>query len=182
MAQNQYYIAVLPDAGLQEEIYLIKKWTSDKYSTAKALNSPAHITLIPPFSWSDSLLSNLTNRLQDFAKKQRSFQIDLHNYACFEPRVIFIRVLPNEPLTRLQDKLRGYLTDTPGIPYHSRFPFHPHITIAFRDLPEKVFQQAWDHFSGLEYRRSFIAHNIALLRHEGLRWQVVGTYSMLENE
>ena len=181
MVQDRFYIAVLPDDRISEEILQIKEWIKSTYGTARALNSPAHITLIPPFVWPSSRRDSLAAHLHDFAKKQRSFLTDLEGYGSFAPRVIFVRVLPNAQLATLQRSLEQFLAESLGIPVRDKYPFHPHITIAFRDLTEEAFYQAWQHFSPLDYCRSFTARSIALLQHNGRHWEIAGSYAMRES-
>ena len=52
-------------------------------------------------------------------------------------------------------------------------PFHPHITIAFRDLKKPMFYEAWEYFGGLKFNGRFSVEEVNLLKHEGGKWNVV---------
>ena len=51
-------------------------------------------------------------------------------------------------------------------------PFKAHMTIAHRDLNQQVFPLAWAYFSKLNFRRSFQADSLTLLKHENGRWSI----------
>ncbi len=54
-------------------------------------------------------------------------------------------------------------------------PFHPHLTIATRDLRKKAFYEAWEHFKKKEYAAEWITEGISLLRHNKKNWDVLFT-------
>jgi 2'-5' RNA ligase len=49
-------------------------------------------------------------------------------------------------------------------------PFHPHITIAFRDLKKAIFNEAWDYYSNRLFQEEFTAESVTLLKHNGQFW------------
>ncbi|MBK5277935.1 MAG: 2'-5' RNA ligase family protein, partial [Bacteroidia bacterium] len=50
-------------------------------------------------------------------------------------------------------------------------PFHPHLTLAFRDLKKPMFEKAWEEFKSKEYSESFAAKHFTLLKHNGKVWE-----------
>jgi 2'-5' RNA ligase len=54
-------------------------------------------------------------------------------------------------------------------------PFHPHVTIATRDLYKKSFYESWDHFKEKKYKAEWIAKDLSLLRHNKKNWDVIAT-------
>jgi 2'-5' RNA ligase len=52
-------------------------------------------------------------------------------------------------------------------------PFHPHITIANRDLKKPDFSPAWEYFSKILYETFFMVNSISLLRSTADGWQIV---------
>ena len=54
-----------------------------------------------------------------------------------------------------------------------RRPFHPHITIATRDLTKAQFLEAWPGFEHRPLEAEWTASHISLLRHNGQTWNVV---------
>jgi 2'-5' RNA ligase len=55
------------------------------------------------------------------------------------------------------------------------WPFHPHVTLATRDLYKKAFQEAWEIFSKKKYEALWIVSGISLLRHNKKNWDVIFT-------
>ena len=153
---QKYFIAIVPPEPLLSEIQNIKQSISDNYQSKGALRSPGHITLHMPFSFDESKESKLIECLSDF-KFKTQFPISLNNYDCFEPRVIFINIEEQTELFNQSDDMRG---------------FHPHITIAFRDLKKAVFYKIWETFKGKLYYKSFSCHSFCLLKYNDERWEV----------
>ena len=93
----------------------------------------------------------------------------------FPPRVIFIGVAESDALENLQKRLHRFFKqelDIFNANYKER-PYHPHLTLAFRDLKKDQYLLAWDEFSRREYKAEFMADRIALLKHNGTRWEVL---------
>jgi 2'-5' RNA ligase len=55
-------------------------------------------------------------------------------------------------------------------------PFHPHVTIAFRDLTKENFEQAWQHYSGKPFKESFAANSLSLLKLTGDGWIILKSF------
>jgi 2'-5' RNA ligase len=117
--------------------------------------------------------------LLPFAAEQQGFPVQLKNFAAFKPRVIYVDVLPGTPLNELRTALETTLLQSNRFPIKKEErPFHPHVTIANRDLRNEDFPQAWQHFQQLNYEASFTASAIALLRHNGRLWEIAHSFSL----
>ena len=176
-----YFIAIVTPNDINLQVKEWKLYMQQRFQCKVALKSPAHITLIPPFTMSQTSQSDMEELLLSFAAQQQSFSIYLKNFAAFKPRVIYVDVLPGEPLNELRTALETTLLQ------NNRFPikkeersFHPHVTIANRDLHKDDFPLAWQHFQQITYEASFTADAIALLRHNGQVWEIAGSFP-LEN-
>jgi len=51
-------------------------------------------------------------------------------------------------------------------------PFHPHVTIAGRDLKERDFATAWAYFQSQTYEAAFEANAISLLVNTDTGWEI----------
>lgn len=169
-----FFIAVLPDRKLSDEVTNIKKYFADRYDSHHALRSPPHITLHMPFRWREDRESSLFKVLANFASKQRKFNIDLEDFGSFPPRVIFIKVKNAESLSNLKSgmtivaKLELKLLNAD----YKDQPFHPHMTVAFRDLKRPAFKEAWKEFSQKKIYHRFKVERLTLLRHNGKFWEI----------
>ncbi|HXD91761.1 MAG TPA: 2'-5' RNA ligase family protein, partial [Bacteroidia bacterium] len=173
MSVQKYFIAIVIPEPFQTQLMDLKNVVKDKFNSKGALRSPAHITLHMPFEWKEEKEDVLINTLQQFTFSE-SFTIDLQNFACFEPSVIFVDVLKNELLEKLQCELMVYAQRNLRLlnQVNDMRGFHPHVTIAFRDLKKDKFYQALDYFKTQTYKATFETKSFSLLKHTGKEWLV----------
>lgn len=168
---NKYFIAIVPPEPVAGDIYKLKEYIRDRYNSKGSLNSPTHITLHMPFEWEKEEL--LVNTLKKFEFKP--FNIELKDFDCFEPRVIFVDVVKNTSLEEIQANLMSFCKRELNIfnaEYRAR-PFHAHVTIAFRDLRKPVFYEAWEEFKAKKYSAIFECHRLSLMKHDGRIWREI---------
>lgn len=171
---QMYFLAILPNDEILDELSELKKLFANKYSSKASLNSLPHITLHMPFKWRDKKLSQLYAALSKISESTVPFQIRLQNFNCFIPKTIFVDVLENEELNLLQYqvhqdfKLRLKIMNA----NYKNQAFHPHITLAFRDLTKDNFKRAWEEFSLKSYDSQFLAKSLVLLKHNGKNWEI----------
>ena len=177
----RYFIATLPPEPILSEIKAFKTDLLQSYKARIALRTPAHITLFPPFDREENFEADLTQKLRVFIQSQTAFQLKLDGFGCFYPRVIFVTPHTNESLNKLRLSLLSYLKEKLEL-VHERFEqqeFHPHITIANRDLKGEDYDLAWQDFQSRTYQREFTVNNISLLKHDGQRWQVFKNFEFI---
>ncbi|MEO9965363.1 MAG: 2'-5' RNA ligase family protein [Reichenbachiella sp.] len=170
---SMYFLALIPGGEIKSEIMAFKEEVSQKFNSKGALKSPPHITLHMPFKWRTDREEALVDLLKAFKFEEFPLAIDLDGFDFFEPRVVFVHVVKNEPLQSLHQELTAYVRKSLKI-FNSDYKdrgFHPHLTIGFRDLKKPAFFQAKAYYEKQDYRRKFMAKNICLLRHDGQRWQ-----------
>lgn len=171
------FVAVIPAEEIREEVTAFKQYALEHFDSGRALRSPAHITLIRPFRWTPDGLPALRRSLEQFSRRCAPFYLTLNGFDCFRPRVIFVDIEPSEELTRLQSALEQYLSSELSLKKERNHGFHPHMTVAFKDLRRSVFPAAWEYFSQQEYLRVFEVNRYFLLRHSGRRWEVYNTFT-----
>lgn len=171
-----YFTAVVLPPALNEEILTFKKWAHEQWGCKVGLKSPAHITLLPPFWMDENLEEDLKDDMDNLYGTLPSFTIQTNNFAAFKPRTIFIDVFVDEPLRNVKAATDAYFKHRPQ--YTTKIntrPFHPHITIATRDLRKSAFAEAWPQVEHKSFQATFAADGVSLLRHNGQVWQVVHT-------
>jgi 2'-5' RNA ligase len=173
MASELYFLAILPPPDIQAEVTCFKEVARDRFQARRALNSPPHITLIPPFRWPASRHSEVVDLVRGFNAELQAFPVRLRGFAAFPPRVIFVDVVPSATLASCQQKLEVLGTTQLGLPDDRRYGFHAHMTIAFKDLKRKVFPAAWAYFEALSYDAQFLVREVQLLRFRDGRWRLV---------
>ena len=172
-----YFIALVPDRELREEIRRLKEQMQKRFNAGHALKSPAHITLQMPFKRNETDEIQMDDALRDFAAGESSFVVELNGYGSFAPKVIFIKVVNHQPVHDLHARLKRVLTEKLHFtPAEVMSGFHPHITLATRDLTPDAFKKAWPEVEKKEFKASFDAGSICLLKHNGRQWYILGEY------
>jgi 2'-5' RNA ligase len=178
--QKLYFMAIIPPSPYYEEALALKQYCATQFQTKGALKSPPHITLHMPFEWREEGEQELIGRLTGFAKTQTVFDIEFDHFGSFPPRVIYIAIQASDKLTVLQRTLMHFCRSELNLvnAEDKDGAFHPHLTIAFRDLRKPSFHQAWAEFRKKKFEGRFTVNNIALLKHNGVRWEVFSRFEL----
>ena len=170
-----YFVALVLPTDLDEKILQFKKHMADEYNCRVGLKSPAHITLVPPFWMDENMESMLTASIESLSKRP-CFTLSTNDFSAFKPRTIFVAVKESGELDQLKKDTGNYFENQPQfkIKPESR-PFHAHITIATRDLYKKDFACAWPYFESKNFRETWKANGISILRHNQKNWDVIFT-------
>ena len=143
-----YFIALIPPIPFFEEAQALKEYFRDQYQSKASLNSPPHITLHMPFQWKEAKEEKLVKPLSEFSSGKKPFALSFNGFSCFAPRVIYIDIKPCKSLTVLQQELHRFCKIELNL-FNAQYrdlPFHPHLTLAFRDLKKDQFPNAWQEF------------------------------------
>ena len=180
---NHFLIAIIPPPDIEKDIYILKEHFKTNYNSRASLNSPPHITLHMPFDWRVDKSEEFIERLSQFAVAQHNFTIELTNFGSFPPRVIFVEVGYSPDLIIFQKELHRFCKKEFNL-YNAQYrdlPFHPHITLAFRDLKKPEYFKAWEEFEQRTYSASFEAKGFTLLRHDGKQWRPYHEFNFENN-
>ncbi len=178
-----YFIAILTPNDISDTITAIKQYFKKTYNIKKALNSPPHITLYPPFNWRLSETEILNTSLKDFAQNYSSFSVNIKDFGAFKKSVIYAGVTKNDALQSLWYALGMWMMNNLQIGEEpDKRGLHPHITVAFRDLKPDIFSKAWPKFKDKSFEMQFIANHLALLKHTGTHWEVVRLFPFKTND
>ena len=173
MSKQLYLIALVPPEDLRDEVRDLKLEMKEKFNASHALKAPAHITLQMPFRRDEAGEETLIPALEKFAGNQKSFNIYINGFDAFPPRVIFLKIEDHTPIGDLHSDLQLNLKNTLNFPEKELMNrFHPHMTIATRDLSKKMFHKAWPEFQEREFESSFTANSLHLLKHNGKNWDL----------
>lgn len=175
-----YFIAIVPPEPIAAEITAIKEEMAITYRTKAALRSPPHITLHMPFRLEDKKLPELQEFLEGFARSLLPFEIYLKNFGAFPPRVIFVGMEANEKLQQLQHLLLRGMRRALNIfnGDYKQKAFHPHMTVAFRDLKPANFREAWEVYRYKTLSFDFTLKALWLLKHNGQKWETFESFQL----
>jgi 2'-5' RNA ligase len=171
---SMYFIAIVCPDSTQQKLLNYKQWMLRQFNCKVALKSPAHITLVPPFYFSEEKEQQLLQTFNHFMWLPKSVSIRLNDFSHFGKRVIYVQVNKQAALEELRRALINYFNvQWPGIIKVEQKPFHPHITIANRDVTPSIFLKAWEYFSRQHYADVFDARTISLLKLIQGQWQIL---------
>lgn len=174
LMQKKYFIAIVPPENVLLKIEAVKENLFREFGLKGALRSPAHITLHRPFEWKAEKEEELISALKEFRFNEQ-FLIELKNYNCFQPRVIYIDVVKNDALNNLHSELKKYARHNLQLfnEDNDLRGFHPHVTVAFRDLKKQLFYKLWEErFKAARFEGHFDFTGFSLLRLEK-KWEVI---------
>lgn len=174
-SSSMYYIAVLCPGVLDKKITAFKIWIRDHFGCVVALKSPAHITIIPPFWMKNEWEQKLITALKEFKLLPGNNNIiSLNGFSHFGRRVVFVNVLESHWLNEMQSKAEVYFSNQfPGAIKKDDRSFHPHVTIANRDIKPSDFDKIWKYFFNKEFKDEFSVDKISLLRLDTGKWKEI---------
>ncbi len=170
---SKYFLALVPPEPILNQVLKIKHTLFEAYHIKGALRSPAHITVHMPFTWKEEKEELLVSTLQQFKSNQK-LTIELNGFDCFEPRVVFIACKKNEELDVFQKELTTYCKKNLQLfnQADDMRGFHPHITIAFRDLKKPQFYSIWEEYKTKSFEAIFNCKQFYLLKHINDKWEI----------
>jgi 2'-5' RNA ligase len=179
--ENLYFIAIVPPKPICDEIEIFKRDFAERFAAKEALKNIAHITLKAPFKLPVERHGYLLEWFQNISIAEAPFNIELKDFDSFvDNLVIFIKPVVTVSLVTMQQSIiRQFAKGFPGIHISQlERKFHPHITVAYRDLTAGKFADAWSEYRNKKYSASFIANQFHLLQHDGKRWNSIHTHNV----
>ena len=182
LKENLYFIALIPQREVREEITTFKNDFANRFKSKKALKVYPHITLKAPFKFPEDSHANVINWFDNLKISHRPFNVNLKNFDAFHNKhnpVVFINPVITEELIKIQ---REILVDFkklfPGNVHPVDLNFKPHVTIAYRDLEPEQFSKAWSEYKDKKYSAVFKVNGFYLLQHDKKKWNLISTYSL----
>lgn len=178
MGVKKYFIAIVIPEPLQTRIEEIKQMLFKNYNLNGALRSPAHITLHRPFEWKVEKENILIEKLRTF-RFDEGFNLRLKDFGFFDPRVIYISILHEQLLFDLQQNLKNFAKKELKLlnEVNDLRGFHPHVTIAFRDLKKAMFYEVQNEFKEKRFEGKFGYEGFSLLKLDK-RWEVINLFKI----
>jgi 2'-5' RNA ligase len=178
---QKYFIAIVPEGEIQEKAADLKLQLKEKFNLKYALRSPAHVTLKMPFLWNEAKEDRLRSELGLFFQGQLPFRLKFKGIGKFSDRVIYMKVSENKALRRLQTELTMMCKIQLNLAQElSDYAYHPHMTIAFKDLKKGRFEEYFEFIKSKSFSRQMKVDHIALLKREDGRWAVLQSFPLLE--
>ncbi len=135
---------------------------------------PAHITLLPPVDVDADVLSGVVEHLSRVATSCAPFDVELHGTGTFQPvsPVVFISLSRGiSSCERVEALVRSGV-----LAVESRFPYHPHVTLA-HDVSDAVLDRAFDDFT--DFRAAFTVTQMHLFRLHDDGWHPLEAFDLV---
>ena len=179
MKENLYFIALIPQQRVSEEITIYKNDFATRFASKKALKVMPHITIKSPFRFPPDYHHHLIKWFASLYITEKPFEIELRNFGAFDSRknpVVYVDAVMNMPLYTLQNEIiRSFKNSYPTHIQNTDLKFKPHITIAYRDLTPGNFREAWKEYKHKVYNALVDAGSFHLLQHNTKQWNVIET-------
>ncbi|MDB5236560.1 MAG: 2-5 ligase family protein [Hymenobacter sp.] len=176
--KSLYLLALLPPEPVFAETWALKQEVHRLTGSRNAVRLPPHITLLPPMRLGDEFEAQATAALAAFANTQRPFAVAVRGFAWFGDRTLYVHVSEKEALQAFYAALHEWCdVHLPQVPRENR-PFHPHLTLATRDLPAAQVPELKALFAARSYAGAFEVGNFTLFRHNGQQWQAQATFAL----
>jgi 2'-5' RNA ligase len=129
----------------------------------RAAYTPAHVTLLGPTEVATGALPAVEQHLEAVAAGHRPFTIHLRGTGTFRPitEVVFVTLAVGISECEL---IAEAITAAPAVVRDSRFPYHPHVTVA-QDVPPEALDAVFDDLAG--FSAKFPATAFTLFTHGG---------------
>ena len=129
----------------------------------QAAYTPAHVTLLGPTEVATDALPAVEKHLEAIASGQPPFTIHLRGTGTFRPvtEVVFVTLAQGISECELMAEA---ITSADGVDRDSRFPYHPHVTVA-QDVPPAALDAVFEELAGFSAR--FGVTSFTLFSHGG---------------
>jgi len=176
-----FFLAIIPPSPVYDQVHDLKLLFSREYQTSRALNSPPHITVIPPFQIPLQSLPTLEVFFNEKVSFFQSEQVSLNGFGCFRPHVIYINSQISQEFTAARSQLLHQFYDIFPQPRQDTRLYHPHMTVAFKDLSPTMFSKAWPVVRVMGFSSSFTIEELVLLKYESGKWVAFRTFPFAGN-
>ncbi|WP_339754647.1 2'-5' RNA ligase family protein [Algoriphagus aquimarinus] len=162
---QKYFLAIVPEGEFQERVTNLKHEIRDRFQAKFALKSPAHITLKMPFVYNEAKEEKLTELLRNFVATYKPMTVTIKGVRTFGERVIYLGVDADQELYDFQKDLKSFCKKELNlIDELSDRNYHPHMTIAFKDLKKSQFQNIVHFATEMKLTQKLVVPHIALLK------------------
>jgi 2'-5' RNA ligase len=129
----------------------------------QGLYVPAHITLLGPTEVSADALPAIEKHLEAVASGQQPFTVHLRGTGTFRPvtEVVFVTIAVGISECEL---MAGAIVAGEGLARQTRFPYHPHVTVA-QDVPAAALDAVFDDLA--DFSAVFDVSAFTLFSHGG---------------
>ena len=171
--QQTHFIGVLLPEDITLTLEDCRRYMREAYGCKSGHATPIHVTLVPPFQLPDEYSTeDLARAIEDdVLPKGLGFTGHIDNFDAFGDRTLFANVVKDEKWTALRDAVySAVVMAAPGCTKKDSRPFHPHISVANRDIPAGVMTDALQVMNELNLAEDFPVDNITIFERQNGKW------------
>jgi 2'-5' RNA ligase len=167
-----YFVALIPQGDVKVQINNIKHQTGGRFGCRQALKSPPHITIIPPFRLQPERVEEMLAAVRNHFEAPVNLSINFNGLGAFETRTIYLDIIADSGINAYDLAAKQLVSTQPDLFPNVRFheAFHPHITLANRDIPPGDFREMMDYLGKKTYPVSCSELSLEILHLDRGRW------------
>lgn len=170
---QKYFLAIVPEGEFQEKVTMLKLEIRERFQAKFALKSPAHVTLKMPFIYNEAKEDQLIEQLRKFVSNYEPSSLVIKGVNTFGERVIYLEVDAAEVFYDFQVDLKNFCKKELNLVDElSDRNYHPHMTIAFKDIKKNQFQNILKYTTEVNLTQELKENQISLLKRVKGVWKV----------
>ncbi len=174
MTNELFFVALEPPSPQFETLSQLKQDVALKFDVKHSLKSPPHITIVPPFRFSDNQMNEILHHLQlCLFRPSHCIRIYLEGYGHFRQKVVFVKVRTTKNLIDFQKRLVRCLYANSKIPVKNELTrsFYPHLTLAHRDVTFEKFKKIMAYLKSRPIKLTFDICELTLYKYNSAKSQ-----------
>ena len=162
-----YFICLAIPDPISSLIRSVQSQIHTQFGVGKVLNSPPHITLIPPYRSDEA--DQWVEMIQEFTHKATPVrQVRLIEIDSFGDRVIYISVEQHQALYDLSQEMRSVMKEWISVDLNR--PLIPHVSLATRIPSQPMYRAILNTIEGKWKATDIDLTDLLILKHNGQQW------------
>lgn len=167
---NLFFWALIPEAESRKVFQTLKEGWAATYRSYRSLNSPPHITLIPPIRMQEQEYQIFQDQLAEKVSALPPISLRFHRFGKFGTRVIYLKPEPSERLQNIFSICASvYNASGRELKYDA---FLPHMTLVFKDLKKAQFERAWKRWGEERVAYQTTIQHLSALKYVDKKWSI----------
>jgi len=106
------------------------------------------------------------------------YQQELKDFDRYQKYSIYIKANKCAEVASLKKNIKKVFKDYFFNVQQDQMPFNPHYSIAYRDIPEKTFDLAWEDYQQKTFEADFNCTHFTLLKYTGIKWIIMQDFKL----
>ncbi len=167
---HNFSIVSFFDESVTAKIRTLQHELHDNFGVSVALDTwEPHITVASgPTMYSATDVINLIESIKNIGKEIGPIAIELEGFDSIKRtsqngHVVYVKIKQNEKLVTFAEKLKA-VTDKYNCWYDQKWPYHPHITLAFRDVDDEILEKCMKYLETKSLEEKVIIGSVSLVK------------------